>query len=522
MLAEQRVLIVGGGPTGLSAAVFLGSRGVPTVLVERHAGSSPHPRALGWTPRTLEIFAAIGIGSQIPENNPQAAKPRRMNVSSLAGEWVEESLWTPGSASRGPKPVFSAHSSARLAQDELESKLRDKATALGVDIRMNTTLIEFTQDAAGLTATLSDPERASYQLDAAYLIAADGNRSPIRETLGIARSGRGRLQTMHSALYRSHMPHWLRARLDDARRDGIVQFAVQQPTVAGMLGEFPDGRGLMIFGDNVERDEPTTIAALRSAIGIDDLDIELIATGHWDVSALVADTFQHQRVFLAGDAAHTLPPNRGGYGANTGIDDAHNLAWKLAAVLQGQSTPNLLDTYDVERRPIAWLRLEQLFARPDHHYGETSDSPLIDDDAIEFGQLYRSTAVIGAGPELPPARLPSEWQGQPGTRAPHLWVEHEGSTVSTLDLLQHDWTVISEDPRWRDASDKAGIAMIEIGSDVTLKDDNAFQAAFGIDHDGAALIRPDGYIAWRAINAPDDISAALSSAYAAVASSSAR
>jgi putative polyketide hydroxylase len=148
------------------------------------------------------------------------------------------------------------------------------------------------------------------------------------------------------------------------------------------------------------------------------------------LSALIADRFSSGRVFLAGDAAHTLPPARGGYGANTGIEDAHNLAWKIGAVLSGASAPELLDTYDAERRPIAWLRHGQIFARPDYaQFARSADKDvrLIDDDAMELGQLYRSSAVIGAGEDLPPALPPDQWVGQPGTRAPHVWYPRRAS-----------------------------------------------------------------------------------------------
>jgi hypothetical protein len=130
---------------------------------------------------------------------------------------------------------------------------------------------------------------------------------------------------------------------------------------------------------------------------------------HWYASALIADRFLSGRVFLAGDAAHTLPPARGGYGANTGIEDSFNLAWRLASVVTGVSTPELLDSYDAERRPIAWLRHNQIFARQDYAPIATGDEKkvsIIEDAAMELGQIYRSAAVLGAGDELPPALRP--------------------------------------------------------------------------------------------------------------------
>src|SRR6188768_3002567 len=146
-----------------------------------------------------------------------------------------------------------------------------------------------------------------------------------------------------------------------------------------------------MFMDDLERDEASLHAAIQLAIGRSDLPVEILTTGRWELSALISDRFAAGRVFLAGDAAHTLPPTRGGFGANTGIHDAHNLAWKLSAVLSGASSAALLDSYDAERRPVAWGRLEQTFARPDYaaYGGEFArDLAILDDEALEFGQIY--------------------------------------------------------------------------------------------------------------------------------------
>jgi putative polyketide hydroxylase len=276
----------------------------------------------------------------------------------------------------------------------------------------------------------------------------------------------------------------------------------------------------------VERDGVALREAIVKATGRSDLDIEILATGRWELAALVADRFASGRVFLAGDAAHALPPNRGGYGANTGIHDAHNLAWKLAAVLRGGSAPSLLDTYDAERRPVAWLRHQQIFARPDYKAeaaGAAADEPILDDDAMEFGQLYRSDAVLGAGALLPPARRPHEWAGQPGTRAPHLWISRGGERLSTLDLFRSGWVLMAEDERWdaaaRDASARSGITLesVLIGRDVMPPSRDAFRNAYGLDATGASLVRPDGYIAWRSAGLPGDPAGALANALRRVA-----
>jgi 2-polyprenyl-6-methoxyphenol hydroxylase-like FAD-dependent oxidoreductase len=181
-----------------------------------------------------------------------------------------------------------------------------------------------------------------------------------------------------------------RAPLEEYLQRGISQFSIDQPGLQAFLTTYGDGRWVLMFQDDEERDENTLRTLVTKAIGRSDLEIEIVVTGRWEMSALIADSFACGKVFLAGDAAHTLPPNRGGYGANTGIEDAHNLAWKLAAVLSGKSTPKLLDTYDTERRPIAWLRHQQIFARPDYKAyaaGTTENVSIIDDQAMDFGQL---------------------------------------------------------------------------------------------------------------------------------------
>lgn len=442
---------------GLSAALFLAWRGVPTVLIERHPGSSLHPRAFGFTTRTLEIFRAVGIGASIPQAPLGHGRPRRVAVESLAGKWSAEVDWSPSkpqtAKSDGPPPPtigYSPCTGAAIAQDRLEPIIRTKAIEFGADVRLNTGLTSFDQDATGVTALLRARDGREYRLRAAYMIAADGHSSSIREALGIGRSGHGFMRIVRSVLFRASLDQYLAA--------GISQFELDQPGLKGMLTTYRDGRWLLMVSDDEERDEAALRKMVIRAIGRSDLEIELITTGRWVLSALIADRFSSGRVFLAGDAAHTLPPARGGYGANTGIEDAFNLAWKLASVVSGVSTPELLDTYDGERRPIAWLRHNQIFARQDYAAVATEDEKkvaIIEDDAMELGQLYRSKAVLGAGDQLPPALRPEQWAGQPGTRVPHLWVSTNGAQLSTLDLLQRDWVLVTEDERWCAAAAQA-------------------------------------------------------------------
>ncbi|MGW6448977.1 FAD-dependent oxidoreductase [Lentzea sp. NPDC055074] len=485
------VLVVGGGLAGTSAALFLAWRGVDVVLVEKHPGSSPHPRAVGFTARTGEMLRAVGLEGELPPSRmAKGFGVRRVRVASLVGERFEETFWTPPSEVSATE--YSPSTGVGVAQDRMEPLLRDKARELGADIRMSTRMLKFTQDEEGVTA-LVQGDGEPYEIRADYLVAADGHRSPVREALGITRSGRGYMHTSRSVLFR--------APLDEYLKDGIGQFVVDG---VGFLTTYGDGRWVLMLDDR-EYTEPELREKIVQAIGRDDLEIEIITTGRWTISAAVADRFSKGRVLLAGDAAHTLPPSRGGFGANVGIEDAHNLAWKLAAVLGAESRPSLLDTYDAERRPVAILCHQQIFARNDGHNrdGEPEDVPLIDNNAMHYGVLYRSAAVLGAGPELPPAQLPEQWNGQPGTRAPHAWTE---PGKSTLDLFQRGWVLVADHPQWEEAT--AGLAVryerverLEI---------------FGLSAKGASLVRPDGYVAWRSADLPDDPAETLRAAFSSV------
>jgi len=271
-----------------------------------------------------------------------------------------------------------------------------------------------------------------------------------------------------------------------------------------------DGRWMLILPDDTERDEDTLRALVVRAIGRSDLDVDIITTGRWEVTAAMAERYTQGRVFLAGDAAHTLPPSRGGYGANTGIEDAHNLAWKLAAVLSGESAPALLDTYEAERRPVAWLCYQQLFAHADGRAAmvPTEEGPILDDNAMAFGILYRSAAVLDVPEGLPPAARPDEWAGQPGTRAPHLWLTGDTNRLSTLDLFQRGWVLLAENDAWfaaaEQAAERTGVTVTchQIGGRLHPDSPDTFRRAFGLCPDGATLVRPDGYIAWRSRDLP--------------------
>lgn len=497
--AEIPVLIVGGSLVGLSAAMFLAARGIRCAVVERHRRSALHPRARGFTARTLEMFDTAGL-RDLPEVALFSTGPRRIRAESITGTWKEETYFTPkGAVSSPAKPSAaspSPHVGAAISQDRIEPLLRQRAIELGATLCLGTELVRFENREDGVTAWLKDSEATEQAMRAAYLIGADGNRSFVREALGIERHGVGVIQIMRSVLFRADLERfWC---------DGL-QFEIEQPGLQAFLASYGDGRWVLMFRDDVERDEGTLEAAIQQAIGTP-VPVEILTTGRWELTGLIADQFRKGRIFLAGDSAHTLPPNRGGYGANTGIADAFNLAWKLAAVLSGQSKESLLDSYEQERRPVAWIRFQQIFARSDYgrYAGDAlGATPLLDEAAIEFGELYRSSIIEGISPDLPLARPPDEWRGQPGTRAPHRVVTHEGRLLSTLDLYGGGWVLVSSSEQWCNAAaamrERKGIAVtaVNLRGAFGQVDGTLVEQDLGIGDEGASLVRPDGIIAWR-------------------------
>ncbi|KAI0117665.1 FAD binding domain-containing protein [Nemania sp. FL0031] len=329
-------------------------------------------------------------------------------------------------------------------------------------------------------------------------------------------------------------------------RGGVQQWSIKNERLEAFLVTYSDGRwALMSYAEPgyLTATGDTRTAALKKyicqAIGEDRDDIEILSEGTWDLRASIADSFiggEAKRVFLAGDAAHTLPPSQGAYGANTGIADAHNLAWKLAAVLSGSSAPSLLDTYDEERRPVARVRHDQIFARDDYKAyvagleWETQQEnkggkvEMINDVAMEPGQIYRSTAVGGGKGEkdlalLPDAQTPAEWAGQPGTRAPHHALRCGDAVISSLDLFGREWVVLSRDVSpWK--STNTTCRLLEIGRQMAEVELGSFIKAFGLDEiagDGAVLVRPDGHIAARWKTAPSNPAEELGAVFARVA-----
>jgi 2-polyprenyl-6-methoxyphenol hydroxylase-like FAD-dependent oxidoreductase len=492
--AQIPVLIVGGGVTGLSCAVFLAGHGIACTLVERHPGLLIHPRARGLTPRTMELYRQSGLESAIRDvayaGGDFVWKP--VKAATLDdGEYIE-----PDEPFEGDGSAESPTGFGPVDQDRLEAVLRDRALELGVDVRFGTELTSFQQDDQGVTARLADRTAgdAEYTVRAAYLVAADGFHSPVRTALGIELDGPGMLFHTITAIVDADLTPALRGRpVSIAYLDRPRPYTIMMAHGDG--GRWVFGTGYDPSREALEDFTDERVAGMvREAAGLPDAEVavrpqipgtDLKVLG-FPIGAHIARRFGEGRVFLAGDAAHAWPPT-GGLGANSGIQDAHNLAWKLAEVLSGRAGAGLLGTYDTERRAVGTLTMEQALAR----FGtrmEPGDGPetgpgtgpeIIDYGAVAMGYRYDSAAVVGADGGTAPVP-PAELDGRPGTRAPHADL---GGGRSTLDRYGHAFVVVGDGDAWERAARDLGVE---------------WGPSHGTVAEGAALlVRPDGFVAWR-------------------------
>ena len=553
------VLVVGGSLVGLSASLFLGRLGVRHLLVEKHSDTSHHPRGRGNNVRTMELYRTAGVDPLIRE----AATVLKDNhgilqAETLAGqeqEWLFKEIDPGGGLAR-----FSPSSWCLCSQNDLEPVLRREAVALGGDVRFSTELVSFEQDAAGVTALLrSRTDGSTRTVRADYLVAADGPRSPVREALGIGQTGPGDLFHNVSITFRAK-------RLADVVGDRRF-IACYLTTDQGPGALLPvDNQEHWVFHApwHPEKGEPLEaftdkrcVQHIRAAAGVPDLEVEVTGKAPWHAAERVAERYGSGRVFLAGDSAHEMSPT-GAFGSNTGIQDAHNLAWKLAAVLGGWADPELLESYDAERRPVAVATSARASARSAEHRhpgyealpGTGRQKNVL---AVALGYRYPAGAVVGTDPETPVVPDAFESTGAPGSRAPHVWLRRGGERVSTLDLFEKSLVLLAgpEGEAWCSAARRVAgrrgvpVDVYRVGDEseggVTLdrsverpagrpggrpadrpggppagppagrpagppadRPVPEWAEAYGTTADGAVLVRPDGFVAWRSNGAADD------------------
>ena len=508
------VLIVGGSLVGLSTALLLASKGVQSLTVERHPGTAIHPRAAMFNQRTIEIYRGLGLEEEIIEASGLEFEQDGaiVSVETLAGRELEYYF---GNVNEGYEPL-SPSPRLFISQIGLEPILRRHADELGARLEYSTELVALDQDAEGVTARVSRRDTGDERIvRAQYVVAADGAKSPVRDRLGIQLLGHPSFSNSITIYFRADVKPLIGERnlsviyVFGPTLQGFFRFSLAGD--AGFLvvntTTNPDGtRNRDVWAD---MSDERCVEYVREALGAPDLAVDIENVQQWNACAEYAERFQDGRVFLAGDAAHNMPPT-GGFGGNTGVADAHNLVWKLAYVLDGSAGAGLLDTYDVERRPVGELTTEQAYTRYvvrlDPELGKEDIQPFVPDPPIELGHRYRSSAVIPESDDDGALHEnPYEPSGRPGTRAAH--VELDGG--STLDLFGHDFIVLSPVEQWCAAARDAGL-------DARRIDSPAFLAAYGTGSEGAVLVRPDGFIAWRTKGGAEDGGRELTSALAAI------
>lgn len=548
-MLEADVLIVGAGPVGLMTSLLLSNQGVSSLIVERRFERMTAPKAHAVNSRTLEICDAAGLDAETVR---------------AAGAGADEAGWVrflsklngvefghlPYERQQEDVKNLSPYPLTNIAQPDFEALLAETLKS-----RSNVTLLRgvesdgFVENSEGVLADLlfidSDTQ---VQAQAKYVVAADGANSRIRSALDIGLEGPEALQ--HNMMI--HFEADLRPFVSD--RPGILHFLFD-PDCSGVLIAYDQGRNWVLMhpfnpvttqADSF--DDATCKALIEQAVGAPVSNITVKNAGAWIMCAQVATAYRKDRMFLAGDAAHRFPPT-GGLGLNTGIGDAQNIAWKIAAVENGWAAPALLDSYEAERRPIALINSEQslenagklfeLFgalygsdpAQTRAHFdtvcadplGTTALAPAVemqrphfDSLNLQLGYRYNSGAILDAAPMTPSADLdisayvPSY---ETGASFPHHWIAQDGVRQSILSLLSATGFTLVAGPggqAWREAAGKQGIptSVLVMGESFdNLQFDWVEQT--GLATEGALLLRPDAHIACRIEKMPTDATAHL-------------
>ncbi|MGW2707162.1 FAD-dependent monooxygenase [Streptomyces sp. NPDC001340] len=493
--AEVEVLIVGGGPVGLTARALLERWGVRVLLVEKHAELSPFPRSRLVNVRSMEIYRQLGLADRIAAKvfTPEYGRVRFRDT--LHDRDFATAAMAGVNAPVPESPVIGVVTS----QDRLEPTL---LAAADTEVRFGVELVDLAEEAESVVAVLADRQRGEQtRLRARYVLAADGASSTVRPLLGIDTEGPGALGGFTTVVFDADLSRWC------AHQPAGVYF-----TPHGSFAPlYPEG-GWAWFGATPEHttdaDWPDVVAR---ALGTGaDVAAEVLRVQHWVMNAFVAERFLHGRILLAGDAAHALPII-GGLGMNTGLADVHNLCWKLAGVLRGWAEPGLLETYERERHPVAHRTLRQAVAntklmvhvltrrRAQLANGESKSSETeipwaewyFTQLGLVLGVTYHSPAVLTGNstpPELSDGDTDYVPTAEPGHRMPHFWLTPDRSTP---DAFEEWFTLLTPDPtHWTQHTDVRWPLRIE-----PLPKEHADLSS--INPQGALLIRPDGHIGAR-------------------------
>jgi 2,4-dichlorophenol 6-monooxygenase len=553
------VLVIGSGPAGASAALFLATEGIDHIVVTKYRWTANTPRAHITNSRTVEILRDLGIEDDIKANGtPQRLMGDTVFCSSLSGEEIGRvRTWGTHPARLADYTLASPSEPCDLPQTLLEPILVGHAASRGSRIRFDTEYINLVEHGEGVTVRVRDRLRGhEYDIEAKYVIGADGGRSKVAQDIGLPFEGEMDIAGSMNIVFHADLSEKV------GHRPSVLYWVLQPGSDIGGIGlglvrmVRPWDEWLVVWGYDINEpppdlDDEQATRIVHNLIGDDTIPVTIRSTSLWGNNKMYATRYREGRVFCMGDAVHRHPPSNG-LGSNTSIQDAYNLAWKLAMVLKGQAGEGLLDSYDAERAPVG----RQIVLRANKSIEEfgpifealgitdTSDPDVMNEriaarrDAteegaqrradlktalelkdyefnahgVELGQRYRSAAVVGDGtPEPEYSRdpelyyHPTTW---PGARLPHCWVGRDGHKVSTHDLAGKGvfslLTGIAGEA-WADAATRAAddlgidiaVHVIGPGREYTdLYDDWARLRE--VTESGCVLVRPDAHVAWRA------------------------
>jgi 2,4-dichlorophenol 6-monooxygenase len=526
------VLVVGAGPVGLTASILLSRLGVAHLVVDRRTGPHRAPQAHAVNPRTLEICRAMGL---------DMARLRTLATRTEDAFWVrfmtrlagEELGRCPYERQGDDALVYTPTPLLNLPQHLFEPELLARALEHDTGrVRYGNQWLSLEQGEDGVVSEVEDLESGgTYSIHSRYVLAADGAGSRVRSALGLDMIGPDRLQSFVMIHFEANLRRLVRERpailywiLDPACTGSFVAHDIDRTWVF-MHPYDPESEPRSAFSDS------RCAEIVRRAIGRTDVELAIRDVSTWTMTAQIAARYEVGRVFLIGDSAHRFPPT-GGMGMNTGIQDAHNLVWKIAAVEHGVADRSLLATYERERRPVAEHNAEQSLANamkllevveaiglPTERMRAAiaNQQTHFDMLGLHLGFAYREGALRNddLGPLIANDSVrdyvPST---QPGVRVPHAWIEHNHTRTSILDLLPYDrFTLVTgrDAHPWRSAMGWLGqVAISCLSPDRDFSDPAGHWASVcGIAEDGALLIRPDQHVAWRVRSAPPDPAADL-------------
>ncbi|MBK3574834.1 FAD-dependent monooxygenase [Streptomyces sp. MBT65] len=572
-VVETDVLIVGSGPAGASAALFLSTLGVDNIVITKYRWTANTPRAHITNQRAMEIFRDMGIEDQVlADATPHHLVGDTVFCTSIAGEEIGRiHTWGTHPAREADYQLASPCLVVDIPQTYLEPILVKNATARGTQTRFSTEYVSHTQDADGVDVLARDRlTGAEYIIRAKYLIGADGARSKVAADIGLPYEGAMDIAGSMNITFKADIAAYV------GHRPSVLYWVIQPGANVGGIGAGlvrmvrPWNEWLIVWGYDINDEPPVVDEAsatqiVRDLLGMPDIDVEITGTSLWGNNEMFAKHLQKGRVFCAGDAIHRHPPSNG-LGSNTSIQDSYNLAWKLALVLHGQADPKLLDTYSTERAPVAERIVrranrssrefvqffevlglldatteEEMVAAIEERKANTPEgaarrAALVDAmelknyefnaHGVDLGQFYRSAAVVSDGSSLPaPTRDPDlyyEMSTVPGAHLPHAWVGDTMSRTAMMDLAPYDrFTLVTgiAGEAWASVAAKVQqelripLETVVIGPGQEVTDLYYDWAKLReVEESGTVLVRPDKHIAWRSMTMPEDPEGALRAA----------